>query len=118
MDLVQVRLVGGFARAGSIKPEEFAQAEVDSIVQYSEPICGHMNDDHAESTVAMVEHFIGLDQVEKATLVAMDRLGFMVQIERMDQTFKLYCSTVYHAAISYETAQICQKLQVQEGCCH
>ena len=32
---------------------------------------------------------VWLDQVEKATLVAMDRLGFMVQIERMGQTFKL-----------------------------
>jgi len=47
-ELVGVRLVGGFARAGSIKAEEFMNAEVDDIVQYSEAICGHMNDDHNE----------------------------------------------------------------------
>ena len=50
---------------------------------------GHMNDDHSSSTIAMVQHYIGLPQVEKAELVALDRLGFMVQITRTGQTFKL-----------------------------
>ena len=88
-ELKAVRFIGGFARAGDIKPEDFLAAEVDPIQAFATPVMAHMNDDHAESTVAMVEHFIGLDEVEKATLVAMDRLGFMVQIERMGQTFKL-----------------------------
>ena len=47
-ELVQVRLVGGFARAGSIKPDDFLSAEVDEILKFSEPVCGHMNDDHVE----------------------------------------------------------------------
>ena len=50
---------------------------------------GHMNDDHSSSTIAMVQHYIGLPQVEKAELVALDRLGLMVQITRTGQTFKL-----------------------------
>ena len=50
---------------------------------------GHMNADHSESTVAMVQHFIGLTDVSAANLVQMDRLGFMVQIDRQGQTFKL-----------------------------
>ena len=53
------------------------------------PVMGHMNADHGDSTVAMVEHYIGLPQVEKAELVQLDRLGFMVQVTRADQTFKL-----------------------------
>ena len=32
---------------------------------------------------------IELPQVERAELVALDRLGFMVQVTRLDQTFKL-----------------------------
>jgi len=50
---------------------------------------GHMNRDHAESTVAMVMHYVGLPDVEAAQLVALDRLGFMVQVTRHGQTFKL-----------------------------
>ena len=85
----QVNFVCGFARAGSITPEEYVGASVDEIQAFAAPVMGHMNADHAESTVAMVQHFIGLDQVESADLVAMDRLGFMVQINRQGQTFKL-----------------------------
>ena len=48
-----------------------------------------MNEDHGSSTVAMVQHYIGLDQVEKADMVALDRLGFTVQVTRLGQTFKM-----------------------------
>jgi len=87
--LKQVNFVGGFARAGSITPEDYVEAEVDGIQAFAAPVMGHMNADHASSTVAMVQHYIGLDQVESADLVQMDRLGFMVQINRLGQTFKL-----------------------------
>lgn len=87
--LKQVNFVGGFARAGSITADEYVEAAVDPIQAFAEPVMGHMNADHASSTVAMVQHFIGLNQVDTAELVQMDRLGFMVQIGRLGQTFKL-----------------------------
>jgi len=37
----------------------------------------------------MVMHYVGLPDVEAAQLVALDRLGFMVQVTRHGQTFKL-----------------------------
>jgi len=37
----------------------------------------------------MVMHYVGLPDVEAAQLVALDRLGFMVQVTRQGQTFKL-----------------------------
>ena len=46
---------------------------------------GHMNGDHSGSTIAMVHHYLGLPGVEKAELVQMDRLGFMVQCTRKEQ---------------------------------
>ena len=85
----RVNFVGGFARAGSITSEDYMAAEVDAIQAFAAPVMGHMNADHASSTVAMVQHYIGLDQVEAADLVQMDKLGFMVQIDRLGQTFKL-----------------------------
>jgi hypothetical protein len=88
-ELKAVNFVGGFARAGSIGPDEFYAATVDPIQAFAAPVMGHMNSDHSGSTIAMVQHYIGLPQVEKAELVQLDRLGFMVQVTRQDQTFKL-----------------------------
>merc|ERR1719389_1457334 len=64
-------------------------AAIDPIQVFATPVMGHMNADHSGSTIAMVQHYIGLPQVEKAELVQLDRLGFMVQVTRQGQTFKL-----------------------------
>ena len=88
-NLKQVNFVGGFARAGTITPDEYTSATIDPIQAFAAPVMGHMNADHASSTVAMVQHYIGLNSVDGAELVQMDRLGFMVQIDRLGQTFKL-----------------------------
>ena len=84
-----VRFVGGFARAGDLAPDEYSTASVDPIGAFAAPVMNHMNEDHAESTAAMVRHYIGLDAVERAELVALDRLGFNVAVTRNGQTFKL-----------------------------
>merc|ERR1712046_267636 len=81
--------VGGFACAGSINPEDYVGSAVDPIQAFAAPVMGHMNADHSDSTIAMVQHYIGLPQVEKAELVQLDRLGFMVQVTRQGSTFKL-----------------------------
>ena len=87
--LKAVNFVGGFARAANPKPEAYLEAEVDPIQAFAAPVMGHMNADHAESTVAMCMHYIGLDQLDAAQLVQMDRLGLTVQCERLGQTFKM-----------------------------
>ena len=88
-ELKVVNFVGGFARAGSITPEDYTGSAVDPIQAFAAPVMGHMNSDHSESTVAMVMHYIGLDQVKSAELVQMDRLGFMVQCTRNEESFKM-----------------------------
>ena len=79
-ELRAVNFVGGFARAGSIKPHEYMTAAVDPIQQFAAPVMQHMNEDHATSNIAMVQHYIGLPQVEKAEMVNLDRLGFNVLV--------------------------------------
>lgn len=85
-NLKAVNYVGGFARAGSISPEEYMGAMVDPIQAFAAPVMAHMNGDHGGSTIAMVHHYLGLPGVEKAELVQMDRLGLVVQCTRKEQS--------------------------------
>lgn len=88
-ELRAVNFVGGFARAANPDPSEYMGATVDPIQAFAAPVMGHMNSDHSESTIAMCMHYIGLDALEAADLVQLDRLGFMVQCTRKGQTFKM-----------------------------
>jgi len=83
-----VRFVGGFARAADITPDEFLGAKPDPILAFSAPIAGHMNDDHSDSTVAMIGHYVGLD-VEGAQITSVDSLGMTVKVQRGSSSFKL-----------------------------
>lgn len=78
MDTIKaIRYVGGFARAGSISPEDYFAAKPDPIASFAEPVIKHMNEDHADSIKAMVQHFVGIPCLE-AKMVALDRLGMTV----------------------------------------
>lgn len=46
----------------------------DPLVPFAPHVVQHMNEDHADSLIAMVKHFTGLT-VDKAHLVTLDRLG-------------------------------------------
>ena len=87
-ELVQCRLVGGFARAGNIKPNDFMEAEVDQIVQFSEPICSHMNDDHGAEISKYVKHYTGMT-VDEAKMLSIDHIGMNVEAIKEGQTLKV-----------------------------
>ena len=80
-------LVGGFGRIGSISSGDYTSAEPDPVAQFSAPVCGHMNEDHADATVAMVKHYIGIT-VDSARMLSLDQLGVDVSCERQGQQFK------------------------------
>ncbi|KAL3161081.1 hypothetical protein ABBQ38_009464 [Trebouxia sp. C0009 RCD-2024] len=74
-EVVAVHFNGGFGRAGrKVTPEEIMSTPADPLVPFASHVVQHMNEDHADSLVAMVKHFTGLT-VDKAHLVALDRLG-------------------------------------------
>ena len=81
-EIVDIRFVGGFARAGSVTPEEYANAKPDPIAGFGTHIAQHMNEDHMDSTIAMVAHAIpGLD-VSEAVITSVDSLGMFVKCTR------------------------------------
>lgn len=45
-----MRLISGFGRAGTTDGQGYTEVERDPVVQFSEPVCSHMNDDHADAS--------------------------------------------------------------------
>jgi len=94
-DIESIRFVGGFARAGSVTPEEYAAAVPDPIAAFGMKIASHMNDDHQGATIAMVEGQIPGLEVEEAVITSVDSLGMYVKVKRtprasdQPQQFKL-----------------------------
>jgi putative heme iron utilization protein len=90
MQLKRAHYVLGFARAGGLSAEEYLSTVPDPVMAYGSHVAKHMNDDHMESTVAMVEHYVGLSNVKQATITAVDSLGMFVRVAREgEQPFKL-----------------------------
>ena len=86
LDVQAIRFVGGFARAGTVTSEEYYEASPDPIMAFGGHVAQHMNDDHMDSTIAMVEHYVpGLKAdgyVKEAEITSVDSLGMFVKITR------------------------------------
>lgn len=77
-NLSSLRYIGGFARAGSLKPSEYLEAEPDPVAPFASPVMAHMNDDHTDSTAEIVRKCVGVP-VKDATMVGLDSLGMTVK---------------------------------------
>lgn len=82
-----VRFVGGFARAGTVSAKEYKEAKPDPIMAFGGHIAQHMNEDHMDSTIAMVKHYIPSlagpeNYVQAAEITSVDSLGMYVKITR------------------------------------
>lgn len=78
LDVTQVYFVGGFGAMGWVPREEYTAAEADPLADAAAGIIEHMNEDHAEALRELTRHFGNLES-EAATMVACDRLGFVVR---------------------------------------
>lgn len=85
--IIKVRMVGGFGMAGSVSPESYQSSQPDPVAQFSGPVCGHMNADHAEISVGMMKYFAGIT-VDQATLMSLDRYGLDVSCVKDGTRFK------------------------------
>ena len=78
LDVTAAYFVGGFGVMGWVTTEDYLAAEADPLVDAAPQILAHMNADHADALLAITRHFGGLE-AEEATMVACDRLGFVVR---------------------------------------
>jgi putative heme iron utilization protein len=82
MEIEKTNFVGGFARAGSITPEEYKNAKPDTISEFGMQIAAHMNDDHQGSTIAMIESQVSGINASEAIITSVDSMGMYVKVTR------------------------------------
>jgi len=73
-ELLACRIVGGFARAGSVSGAEYAATKSDPVAAFSAPVCSHMNADHGDALRAMAKHYAGVD-ADEVVMRSIDALG-------------------------------------------
>jgi putative heme iron utilization protein len=78
LDVTHLYFVGGFGVMGWVDQTAYTAAEADPLAGASAGIIEHMNRDHGEELREITRHFGGL-HAEEATMVACDRLGFVVR---------------------------------------
>lgn len=84
MDAVsEVSFVGGFARAGTVTPAEYAAAAPDPLLAFADPVMSHMNQDHVDALKDYVKYLVGVEgDVDTAQMKRLDRLGFDIRIAK------------------------------------
>jgi heme iron utilization protein len=73
-----VYFVGGFGVMGWVASGDYQSAEADPLAGVAAGIIEHMNGDHGEALRQITSHFGNLE-AEEATMVSVDRLGFVVR---------------------------------------
>jgi putative heme iron utilization protein len=78
LEVTQLYFVGGFGVMGWVDQTDYSSAEADPLSEASAGIIEHMNRDHGEALREITRHF-GKLAAEEATMVACDRLGFVIR---------------------------------------
>jgi putative heme iron utilization protein len=79
LDVTQIYFVGGFGVMGWVPSDDYATAASDPLADAAAGIIEHMNRDHADALREITRHF-GNVEAEESTMVACDRLGFVVRM--------------------------------------
>jgi putative heme iron utilization protein len=79
LEVAHIYFVGGFGVMGWVDRDDYASAAADPLAGAAAEIMEHMNRDHADALHDIARRFGGLDALE-ATIVACDRLGFVVRV--------------------------------------
>ena len=84
LDISGVYFIGGFGVMGWVSASEYRDAAPDPLAHAARGIIDHMNADHADALVRIVNHFAG-ESAETASMTTVDRLGFHVRMKSGDR---------------------------------
>ena len=81
--IVAIRLVGGFARAGSVPPGLYSAAHSDPVAGACGPQLAYANAYGDRAWVAVITHAVGADVgLAAAKVVSLDKLGLNLMVQR------------------------------------
>jgi heme iron utilization protein len=83
MDVVDIYYVGGFGVMGWVSASEYGRSKPDPLADSMVEIIQHMNTDHMDTLVLLVRKFARIE-VQEATMIAVDRLGFHLRVKTND----------------------------------
>ena len=75
LQIKDIYFIGGFGVMGWVPPEDYAAASPDPLAIAASEIMEHMNEDHVESMIGLVQHHFG-DNATAVQMTAIDRYGF------------------------------------------
>jgi len=79
MSVQDVYFIGGFGSMGWVSAEEYSAAEPDPLAGAAKDIIDHMNEDHVDSMLVLIEKHLEL-KATGARMTSVDRYGFNVRI--------------------------------------
>ena len=80
LDVEQCRYVGGFGHMSWVSAEGYRDAGVDPLWEAAAGIIEHMNDDHADASLAYAQVQAGLSDATEAAMVGIDRYGLTLSV--------------------------------------
>ena len=84
--LLNCRLVSGFGRAGSVSSSSYWKASPCPVSRYMIPVCSHMNEDHTDAIILMIQDVLAINdnenEIESARMVNIDKYGIDVKAAR------------------------------------
>ena len=82
IDVENIHYVGGFGKIGGVPIKDYKEAKPDSISEIGGHIASHMNDDHMDATIAMVDSAVPGIGATEAIITSVDSLGMFVKVTR------------------------------------
>mgnify|MGYP006282362605 CR=1 FL=1 len=79
-ELPQLKCVTYNTHLPQVTTEQYLAASPDPVAAFAGPVCGHMNADHMQDTIAMISHTTGLEKISSAKLTGLDRLGMNAEV--------------------------------------
>ncbi|RRQ27294.1 DUF2470 domain-containing protein [Rhodococcus sp. Eu-32] len=76
----RARWVGGYGRMDSATAEDYAAAAADPVSPHAASAITHLNDDHADSLLAMAQRLGGYPDATAATCTSADRYGLDLSV--------------------------------------
>lgn len=88
-EIIGIRLVGGFARAGSVPPHLFEKAVPDPVAGAGGTIAAKWNASAPDAPAKWVKHYVGDVGIDKAVIASLDKLGLNLVAQRGPDTLKM-----------------------------